>query len=104
MDKIDNPSEYASCHQIKSHNEVVLVLKDKISSPKIFASCLNMSKVEADIAQKDNLRVNEVLIDILKSWYESHVEDPCWEYIVEALKCVGKNHLANDVYKICCLD
>ena len=63
-----------------------------------------MSKVEADVAHKDNHRVNEVLIDILKSWYESHVEDPCWEYIVKALKCVGENHLANDVYKICCLD
>ena len=30
MDKMDNPSEHPSCHQIKSHNEVVLVLKDKI--------------------------------------------------------------------------
>ena len=98
MDKMDNPSEHASCHQINSHNEVVLVLKDKISSPKMFASCLNVSKGEADIAHKDNHRVNEVLIDILKSWYERHVEDPCWEYIVKALKCIGENHLANKVY------
>ena len=101
---MDYPSEHASCHRIKSHNEVFLVLKDKISSPKIFASCLNMSKAEADIAHKDNHRVNEVLIDLLKSWYEHHVENPCWEHIVKALKCVDENHLANDVYQKFCLD
>ena len=78
------------------------MLKDKISSPKIFAACLHLSRVEADIAHKDNILINEVLNDILKLWYEHHVEDPCWEHIVKALKCIGENHLAKDIHDHYC--
>lgn len=87
----------ADCNPSILYNE----LRDNIVSIKEFGTCLGIRYSILDkINRENNGRVDDGLISLINHWVQSsgiREGHNCWKGIVQAVKCMRKNKLAQEL-------